>query len=218
MSRDHLAMSYHVFLSRSSADKPAVEELARRLKREGIEAWLDRWNLIPGNRWQRDIEKALAESETCAVFVGPSGFGPWQDEEMRAAIDLRVRDSSRRFRVIPVLLPGAERAERSSLPAFLAATTWVEFRDSLDDPAAFHRLVCGICGVEPGPGPGQAIHEGQCPYRGLRVFDVDDSAFFFGREALVQWLVNEVRPATEARPVNRFLAIVGSSGSGKSSG
>jgi hypothetical protein len=51
----------------------------------------------------------------------------------------------------------------------------------------------------------------------LRVFDVNDAAFFFGREALVQWLLNEVRPATEGQPVNRFLAIVGASGSGKSS-
>ena len=83
---------------------------------------------------------------------------------MRAAIDQRVRDSGRRFRVIPVLLPGAERGERSSLPTFLAATTWVEFSDSLDDADAFHRLVCGIRGLEPGPGPGQAIYEGQCPY------------------------------------------------------
>jgi WD40 repeat protein len=41
--------------------------------------------------------------------------------------------------------------------------------------------------------------------------------FFFGREALVQWLLNEVRPATEGQTVNRFLAIVGASGSGKSS-
>jgi WD domain, G-beta repeat len=136
---------------------------------------------------------------------------------MRAAIERRVQDSGRRFRVIPVLLPGAKRAERSSLPTFLAATTWVEFPDSLDDPAAFHRLVCGIRGLEPGAGLGQAIYEGQCPYRGLRVFDVDDAPFFFGREALVQWLLNELRPAAEGQPINRFLAIVGSSGSGKSS-
>ena len=54
-------------------------------------------------------------------------------------------------------------------------------------------------------------------YTGLRVFDVDDAPFFFGREALVQWLLNELRPATEGQPVNRFLAIVGASGSGKSS-
>jgi WD40 repeat protein len=210
-------MPFHVFLSHSSADKPAVEELARRLAKEGIQAWLDKWHLIPGDPWQSAIEKALAESETCAVFVGPSDFSPWQNEEMRAAIDQRVRDSGKRFRVIPVLLPGAKRAERSSLPTFLAATTWVEFRGSLENPDAFHRLVCGIRGIEPGAGPGQALYQGQCPYRGLRVFDVDDAPFFFGREALVQWLLNQVRPATEGQAVNRFLAIVGASGSGKSS-
>src|SRR6516165_10652527 len=210
-------MPYHVFLSHSSADKPAVEALARQLAKEGIDPWLDKWHLIPGEPWQPAIEGALAGSATCAVFVGPSGFGPWQNEEMRAAIDRRVCDSGRHFRVIPVLLPGGDRPERSSLPTFLATTTWVEFRDSLEDPDAFHRLVCGIRGVEPGPGPGQAIYEGQCPYRGLRVFDVEDAPFFFGREALVQWLLNAVRPATESQPVNRFLAIVGASGSGKSS-
>jgi hypothetical protein len=71
-------MLFHVFLSHSSADKPAVEDLARRLAEEGIEAWLDKWHLIPGDPWQPAIEKALAESETCVVFVGPSGIGPWQ--------------------------------------------------------------------------------------------------------------------------------------------
>jgi hypothetical protein len=39
---------FHVFLSHASADKLAVEEIARRLQAEGIEPWLDKWNLIPG--------------------------------------------------------------------------------------------------------------------------------------------------------------------------
>jgi TIR domain len=50
-------MPFHVFLSHSSTDKPAVEELARRLAGEGIQAWLDKWNLIPGDPWQPAIEK-----------------------------------------------------------------------------------------------------------------------------------------------------------------
>jgi hypothetical protein len=57
-------MPFHVFPSHSSTDKPTVEELARRLAKEDIQAWLDKWHLIPGNPWQPDIEKALAESET----------------------------------------------------------------------------------------------------------------------------------------------------------
>jgi hypothetical protein len=101
-------MPFNVFLSHSSTDKPVVE-LARRLAKEGIQAWLDKWQLIPGNPWQPDIERAFAESETSAVFVAPRDFGPWQNEEMRATIVPRVRYSVRRFRVTPVLLPSAER-------------------------------------------------------------------------------------------------------------
>jgi hypothetical protein len=144
-------MRFHVFLSHSSADKPTVEELARRLAKEGIETWLDKWNLIPGDPWQPALEKALADSETCAVFVGPSGFGSWQNEEMRAAIDRRVHGSGRRFRVIPVLLPDAKRAERSSLPTFLTATMWVEFTDSLDDPIAFTGWFAAFAVLNPEP-------------------------------------------------------------------
>ncbi len=208
--------AFHVFLSHNSADKPAVEELAFRLRKEGVEPWLDKWNLIPGAPWQPAIEDALEDCATCAVFVGPSGLGPWQNEEMRAAIDRRVSRKDG-FRVIPVLLPGGQREERSRLPTFLVATTWVKFRRTLDEEDAFHRLVCGIRGIAPGPGPGQAVFEGVCPYRGLQVFRTEDAPFFFGREALTEWLLTKLRPAPGNGRENRFLAIIGASGSGKSS-
>lgn len=205
---------YDVFLSHNSQDKPAVEELARRLTKSGIQPWLDKWNLIPGEPWMEAIEEALDSCAACAVFVGPSGTGPWQNEEMRVAIQRRVderREGERPFRVIPVLLPGAERGERSRLPAFLVATTWVEFHRALDDEEAFHRLACGIRGIAPGPTPGEVVYEGVCPYRGLRFFDVQHAPFFFGRKPLIGWLVNSLRGD------NCFLAVVGPSGSGKSS-
>jgi hypothetical protein len=31
----------------------------------------------------------------------------------------------------------------------------------------------------------------------LRVLELDDAPFFFGREALIQWLLDELRPVTE---------------------
>src|SRR5271166_3592340 len=168
------------------------------------------------------METALTDCATCAVFIGPSGFGVWQEEEMRAAIARRVNEARTvpnakdRFRVIPVLLPNSERPERGLLPPFLAAATWVEFRKSLDDQDAFHRLVCGIRGVEPGAGLSGAAFEGACPYRGLEIFDVDHAPFFFGREALTEWLIVKLR-ASPSGQENRFLAILGASGSGKSS-
>ncbi len=208
---------FHVFLSHNSADKPAVEELAHRLRKDGVEPWLDKWHLIPGDPWQPALEDALNDCESCAVFIGPSGIGSWQHEEMRAAVNHRVRDSQGKFRVIPVVLPGGQRGERTGLPAFLEAATWVEFARSLDDAQAFHRLLCAIRRLEPGPGPGQATYEGQCPYRGLEAFHAEHQAFFFGRQALTEWLLNALRRPPGSRQEGRFLAIVGSSGSGKSS-
>ncbi len=85
--------TYDVFLSHASADKPTVEVLARRLHEDGIEPFLDKWHLIPGEPWQEALEDALESSRTCAVFVGAK-LGPWQNEEMRAALDERVRDGA----------------------------------------------------------------------------------------------------------------------------
>lgn len=50
-----------------------------------------------------------------------------------------------------------------------------------------------------------------CPYRGLEAFRESNSAFFFGREQLVDELVARLEAG------ERLLALVGSSGSGKSS-
>lgn len=52
------------------------------------------------------------------------------------------------------------------------------------------------------------------PYKGLRAFQEADAADFFGREALAQRLLDRL---AEDHPLAHFLAVVGPSGSGKSS-
>ena len=136
---------FDVFLSHHHDDTAVVEKVARKLEKKGICVWLDIWHLVPGRPWQEDIE--LTRCATCAVFVGRSGAAAWQKVEMRVAIDRQIRDASRRFRVIPVLLPGADQG---LLPPFLVTTTWVKF-DTDNDPKALHRLISGIRGLPPRP-------------------------------------------------------------------
>ncbi|HEY6249631.1 MAG TPA: TIR domain-containing protein [Candidatus Angelobacter sp.] len=144
-----MSKSFDVFLCHSKHDKQAVERIARNLVQIGLQPWFDNWNLIPGEPWQEGIEEALDSCGTCAVFLGPAGIGPWQNEEVRAALDRRVTERNRNFRVIPVLLPGASGVQSARLPAFLARATWVEFVRGIDDGDALQRLVCGIRGVAP---------------------------------------------------------------------
>lgn len=58
------------------------------------------------------------------------------------------------------------------------------------------------------------LPEPENPYKGLRAFQQADSADFFGRENLTQQLINCLKETDER---SRFLAVVGPSGSGKSS-
>jgi hypothetical protein len=141
--------NFDVFLSHNGKDKPAVEHIARLLRDEyDQKVWLDKWNLVPGEAWQEGLENALDDCQTFAVFLGPSGIGPWENEEMRSAIEERVQDPKRR--VIPVLLPGAPDNRDLKLPRFLRRATWVDFRSGLDDKDALYRLYCGIIGQAPG--------------------------------------------------------------------
>jgi hypothetical protein len=56
----------------------------------------------------------------------------------------------------------------------------------------------------------EAPAPGEPPFKGLQYFDEADAELFFGREALTEKLVGRLRES-------RFIAVVGASGSGKSS-
>ena len=196
---------YDAFLSYNSQDRPAVREVAERLKGERLELYLEEWELAPGREFQPALAEALRDSKTCVVFLGPNGLGPWQKQELQVAIDRRARDEA--FPVIPVLLPGAERPRRGDVAhlEFLINASWVEFLTTLDDERAFRSLVWGITGTRPPPPDGKR-YEGVCPYRGLEAFRPEDATFFFGRENLTGWLVSALRREVRAAQGVRFLA------------
>ncbi len=139
---------YEAFLSYDAQDSDAVTAIAQRLYGESrLTFWFKPWHSIPGVPIQEQMEGALQEASSCAVFVGRTPIQGWQNEQMRAAIQRRVEDNAA-YRVIPVLLPGTIRPKRSDLPPFLRRFETVEFQ-SPDDEIAFKRLLAGILGIPP---------------------------------------------------------------------
>ena len=64
---------------------------------------------------------------------------------------------------------------------------------TLDEDEPRFRLVCGVRGVPPELRRGVPIVAGECPYRGLQIFDVAHAELFFGREKLTLDLVEMLR-------------------------
>jgi formylglycine-generating enzyme required for sulfatase activity len=133
---------FDVFLCHNSQDKPAVIEIANQLRANNINPWLDKWHLRPGFSWQDLLEDQINEIRTAAVFVGNSGLGPWQNEEIKAFIRAFV---NRKCPVIPVLLPNAP--QKPQLPRLLEGLMWVDFRQH--DPEPLGQLIWGITGIKP---------------------------------------------------------------------
>jgi hypothetical protein len=138
--------TYAIFLSYNSDDREAVEKLAVYLDdRAKLRPWFDCWSIIPGESWAQKLELGIKASGACAVIVGKSGVGSWQQPEVEAALRVQMRRPG--FRVIPVLLP--EAPHEPELPTFLEGNNWVDFRKGLDDDNALWRLECGIRGIQP---------------------------------------------------------------------
>ncbi|MGB8167664.1 MAG: toll/interleukin-1 receptor domain-containing protein [Chthoniobacteraceae bacterium] len=143
-------MSFDVFLSHNSKDKPAVKSLGTALKQRGLTVWLDEWELQPGLKWQSALEDIVNTCRSATVCVGSSGIGPWEEPEMEGLLDRFVEEKSTGnvVPIIPVLLPGAP--EDVKLPRFLKGFTWVDLRRGLT-PDGLERLRWGITGEKPLP-------------------------------------------------------------------
>ena len=139
---------HHVFLSYSEENQDFVASMARRLQGDArLAFWFGPWHSVPGVPIQQQMEEALWQANSCAVFAGAGGIEGWQNEQMRVAIQNRVEDEPG-YRVIPVLMPGGARPRKWDLPRFLRLYEPVEFRTP-DDEVAFKRLLAGILGIPP---------------------------------------------------------------------
>jgi hypothetical protein len=201
------ADSIDLFLSYNSSDREPVQSFREILQTSHVSTFFDRENLYPGVPWFDALQDALSKVSAVAVFVGKQGLGVWQKREMVLALDRQAKEEKlgHSFPVIPILLPNADL---SVAPGFLLLNTFIDLRSSLNNPAALDTLVHAIKGgalLSPSQPP-----VALCPYRALRSFREEDAPLFFGREAFAEGLLKKVLN-------HNLVAVVGSSGSGKSS-
>ena len=107
--------------------------------------------------------------------------------------------------------PDVPTAVDNVLARALAKRPGERFPDVVAFAAAFR---AAIGGGAVAPRPSEPLLDVANPYKGLLAFNEADAALFFGREALTGQLVARL---AESGPHHRFLAVVGPSGSGKSS-
>lgn len=137
-----------VFMSHSSVDKPFVERLATDLRRESIDAWLDKWEIMPGERIPSKIEEGLNNADAFILVLSPQSVNSqWVSYEKDAWLAVQVDDEMRakqeggssQHRLIPVLYQDCEK------PLFLKPMLHVSITDS-NYEEGFQTLLRGIRG------------------------------------------------------------------------
>ena len=129
-----------VFLCHSSADKPFVRSLARRLSDVSISVWVDEAELKAGDSLIGCIGAALdAVDYVCVILSAASIGSSWVQRELATALTREF--ALRRVVVVPILL------ERVDLPPFLRDKVYADFSTHSDHDAAFARLAATLRGL-----------------------------------------------------------------------
>jgi hypothetical protein len=84
-----LSRQLQIFLLHARSDGEAVRRLYTRLIHDGVNAWLDREKLLPGQDWEYEIRKAIHSSDIVIVCLSRSFIkqGGYRHEELRIALE-----------------------------------------------------------------------------------------------------------------------------------
>ena len=125
-----------------------VLKLATRLRGNGVDVCLDRWDVTLGGNLQIFMERAASDdyrviavvSETYSQKCDARSGGAGVEAQMLSARLYEQLDSNA---VIPIIRNNTQ----ASLPAFLSGRLWEDFRDKNIEESAYERLLRDIHGV-----------------------------------------------------------------------
>ncbi len=126
------------FISHASEDKERfVVRFTERLRHNGVDAWLDQWEMLPGDSLVSKIfDHGIARADCVIVVLSHNSVGKrWVREELEAAI---VRSIKERVRVIPLLIDNCE------IPEPLRTRIWLRIADPAAYDSEFEKLLGAI--------------------------------------------------------------------------
>lgn len=134
-----------VFISHASEDKEKfVLGFAEKLRSKGVDAWLDQWEMKPGDKlvgriFEEGIKKASA---VIIVLSATSVAKAWVREELDAAAVKRINAGTK---LIPVVIEDCE------IPEVLNSTLWERVSDLENYQASLDRILAAIFDLDTRP-------------------------------------------------------------------
>lgn len=195
-----------IFISHSSRDRQAAEDMAARLRARGYQSLFldfDPADGIPAGRdWEREIYARLRGCSGVVVLCSAHSMASdWCFAEITHARALGKR-------LFPVLIG------ECALRPLLLDTQVVDLRTDPED--GYARLWRGLQAAGLDPADSFAWDGGRAPYPGLAPFQAADAAVYFGRDQEQRRCLDTLAQMRRYGG-DRMLVVVGASGSGKSS-
>lgn len=139
-----------VYLAHASEDKPMVRPVAAFLMAQGIEVWLDEWDIGAGESLRQQMEAGLEGMNHFVVMLTPTALTkPWVAMEIDAAI---IRKLGGESHFIPLLVGVQPR----DLPIMLRTILGLPFDPAND--ADLRSLADRLWGVSARPALGPIPH------------------------------------------------------------
>lgn len=141
-------MNPKVFVSHASEDKERfVIKFAENLRSKGIDAWLDKWEMFPGDSIVDKIfEEGIKNANAFIVVVSHNSANKkWVKEEINASFVKKIEKSCK---IIPIVL------DNSEVPECLKSTVWENITNVNDYTDSLNRIVNSIFNIQEKPALG----------------------------------------------------------------
>ena len=103
-----------IFLSYAREDEEKVENLYRKLSDAGFKPWMDKKDILPGEKWKSSIQTAIRRSDffLACLSVNSVNKRGFLQKEIKDALDIWQEMLDSDIYLIPVRLEDCEAPER----------------------------------------------------------------------------------------------------------